>query len=325
MFADETVTFIAPKPVHLLPATEPAVGRLTVVDIGVEIDRQPVVERLDPDDVAGLWPVPGPADDKYSRGVLGIVAGGEGYTGARCWRSRRRSARARGWCVTSAHRRRPCSFARRCLRPSSARAGCRRGSSGRASTSARPARTRGPRPPPGRRSPARPVSWTRAAWTCSTPRAAARAEPPTLLTPHAGELARLLDPTRRPRRRRPRERGRPAARARPGLADLTNSTVLLKGATTLVVPPGRRVGRCAPRPTRRRGWRRPGRRRARRAARHPARRRASPPDSRAPRGPGARHGRRPRQPRRPGAGAEVAHAIPGAVAHLLRRARDPGS
>src|SRR5665811_373303 len=28
VFADETVTFIVPKPVHLLPATEPAVGRL---------------------------------------------------------------------------------------------------------------------------------------------------------------------------------------------------------------------------------------------------------------------------------------------------------
>ena len=82
VFADETVTFGVPKPVHLLPATEPAVGRLTVVDIGVEIARQPVVERLTPDDVPWLWPVPGPADDKYSRGVLGIVAGGEGYTGA---------------------------------------------------------------------------------------------------------------------------------------------------------------------------------------------------------------------------------------------------
>ncbi|MEP7369246.1 MAG: NAD(P)H-hydrate epimerase, partial [Dermatophilaceae bacterium] len=82
VFADETVTFIVPKPVHLLPATEPAVGRLTVVDIGVEIGGTPVVERVTPEDVAWLWPRPGPSDDKYSRGVLGIVAGGEGYTGA---------------------------------------------------------------------------------------------------------------------------------------------------------------------------------------------------------------------------------------------------
>src|SRR5665648_559808 len=82
VFADETVTFIAAKPVHLLPATEPAVGRLTVLDIGVRIGGKPVVERVTDDDVSWLWPRPGPADDKYSRGVLGIVAGGENYTGA---------------------------------------------------------------------------------------------------------------------------------------------------------------------------------------------------------------------------------------------------
>src|SRR6478752_4623084 len=34
VFADETVTFGVAKPVHLLPATESAVGRLTVVAIG---------------------------------------------------------------------------------------------------------------------------------------------------------------------------------------------------------------------------------------------------------------------------------------------------
>jgi len=80
--ADETVTFIAAKPVHLLPATEPAVGRLTVMDIGVEIVGRPAVERLTPQDLTWLWPRPGPADNKYSRGVLGIVAGGERFTGA---------------------------------------------------------------------------------------------------------------------------------------------------------------------------------------------------------------------------------------------------
>ena len=39
VFADETVTFGVAKPVHLLPATEPAVGRLTVVDIGLDLAR----------------------------------------------------------------------------------------------------------------------------------------------------------------------------------------------------------------------------------------------------------------------------------------------
>lgn len=67
---------------HLLPPTEQACGILTVVDIGLELAADPVVLRLDHDDVAALWPVPTPADDKYSRGVVGVVAGGEAYTGA---------------------------------------------------------------------------------------------------------------------------------------------------------------------------------------------------------------------------------------------------
>jgi len=83
VWADETVTFGTPKPVHLLPAGEAATGRLTVVDIGIDVDEVPAaVERLTWDDVADLWPVPGRDDDKYSRGVLGVVAGSEAYPGA---------------------------------------------------------------------------------------------------------------------------------------------------------------------------------------------------------------------------------------------------
>jgi hydroxyethylthiazole kinase-like uncharacterized protein yjeF len=110
VFADETVTFGVAKPVHLLPATEPAVGRLSVVDIGVALGGsppptsrftefrssasaetgqyggweagRPVVERLTFDDVRRLWPIPGPTSDKYSRGVVGIVAGTPTYPGA---------------------------------------------------------------------------------------------------------------------------------------------------------------------------------------------------------------------------------------------------
>jgi len=88
VWADETVTFGVPKPAHLLPAGEAATGRLTVVDIGLSAAPPSAegggaaVERLGFDDVAELWPVPGPADDKYSRGVVGIIAGGETYSGA---------------------------------------------------------------------------------------------------------------------------------------------------------------------------------------------------------------------------------------------------
>lgn len=80
--ADETVTFSLLKPVHLLPATQAACGLLTVIDIGVPEPAAPAVERLTFQDAAELWPVPGPTDDKYSRGVLGTIAGGEHYTGA---------------------------------------------------------------------------------------------------------------------------------------------------------------------------------------------------------------------------------------------------
>lgn len=81
VWADETVTFGVPKPVHLL-GTADRCGALTVVDIGLAMTTPPTAERLEHDDVARLWPAPEPTDDKYARGVLGIVAGGQGYTGA---------------------------------------------------------------------------------------------------------------------------------------------------------------------------------------------------------------------------------------------------
>lgn len=82
VYADETVTFSLAKPVHLLPAAESACGLLTVVDIGLTPPERAAVSRLTFADVASLWPTPGPEDDKYSRGVLGVVSGGEHYTGA---------------------------------------------------------------------------------------------------------------------------------------------------------------------------------------------------------------------------------------------------
>lgn len=82
IFADETVTFSLAKPVHLMPATEQAIGLLTVLDIGVTDPERAAVQRFSHADVAGSWPVPAPGDDKYSRGVLGVITGGEHYTGA---------------------------------------------------------------------------------------------------------------------------------------------------------------------------------------------------------------------------------------------------
>lgn len=82
VFADETVTFGVAKPLHLLPNTEPAVGLLTVVDIGLDVTSAPAVERMEHDDVADLWPLPSGRDHKYSRGVVGVIAGSESFPGA---------------------------------------------------------------------------------------------------------------------------------------------------------------------------------------------------------------------------------------------------
>lgn len=77
-----TVTFGAAKPGLLLPPASRRTGRLEVVDLGLPLPARPAVARLAPADVAALWPVPGPEDHKYSRGVLGVVAGTPAYPGA---------------------------------------------------------------------------------------------------------------------------------------------------------------------------------------------------------------------------------------------------
>ncbi|HEX8972573.1 ADP-dependent NAD(P)H-hydrate dehydratase, partial [Oryzihumus sp.] len=60
---------------------------------------------------------------------------------------------------------------------------------------------------------------------------------PTMLTPHAGELARALSRLTGREVTRAKVSGAPVTHARE-LADRTGGTVLLKGSTTLVVPPG---------------------------------------------------------------------------------------
>ncbi|GAA1188312.1 NAD(P)H-hydrate epimerase [Pseudonocardia alaniniphila] len=79
--ATATVTFGALKPVHVLAAHR--CGEVHLVDIGLgPLLPGPYAEVLDPADVAARWPVPGPADDKYTQGVVGIAAGSATYPGA---------------------------------------------------------------------------------------------------------------------------------------------------------------------------------------------------------------------------------------------------
>lgn len=74
-----TVTFSERRIAHVLAA--PQCGRIVVVDIGIE-GRDPALRQFTDAEVAQLWPVPGPSDDKYSQGVVGIVAGSARYPGA---------------------------------------------------------------------------------------------------------------------------------------------------------------------------------------------------------------------------------------------------
>lgn len=78
-----TVAFGALKPVHALAPAR--CGRIELIDIGPAFPSDRSTGELlayDDADLAALWPVPGPADDKYSLGVLGVVAGGATYPGA---------------------------------------------------------------------------------------------------------------------------------------------------------------------------------------------------------------------------------------------------
>lgn len=105
--ADRTVTFGALKPGLLLPPAAHLAGDVELVDVGfptvagaegwsgsvwgVATGRHAMsgtdpasgrVRRMEPADVAGLWPVPSPHDHKYTRGVVGVIAGTSTYPGA---------------------------------------------------------------------------------------------------------------------------------------------------------------------------------------------------------------------------------------------------
>lgn len=82
--ARETVTFGAVKTGLLLPGGADLAGTVHLVDIGLgpHLPARPALERLETADAAELWPTPGRGDDKYSRGVVEIAAGSETYPGA---------------------------------------------------------------------------------------------------------------------------------------------------------------------------------------------------------------------------------------------------
>ena len=81
--ADVTVTFGALKPGLLVGAGAQHCGEVRLVDIGLERHLPPAsVFVLEADDVAAELTPPGEADDKYTRGVVGVVSGSASYPGA---------------------------------------------------------------------------------------------------------------------------------------------------------------------------------------------------------------------------------------------------
>ncbi|PUB30027.1 hydroxyethylthiazole kinase-like uncharacterized protein yjeF/hydroxyethylthiazole kinase-like uncharacterized protein yjeF [Promicromonospora sp. AC04] len=105
--ADRTVTFGALKPGLLLPPAAHLAGEVELIDVGfptasgsdpwasaaqrVAMGRHAMggddtgsgkVQRLEPADVAALWPAPTAHDHKYTRGVVGVIAGTGTYPGA---------------------------------------------------------------------------------------------------------------------------------------------------------------------------------------------------------------------------------------------------
>ncbi|HUJ08371.1 MAG TPA: NAD(P)H-hydrate dehydratase [Streptosporangiaceae bacterium] len=84
IMADVTVTFGTIKPGLLIDPGAGYAGTVELVDIGLgpHLPASPAVCALQLADAGALLPRPGAESDKYRRGVLGVLAGSQRYTGA---------------------------------------------------------------------------------------------------------------------------------------------------------------------------------------------------------------------------------------------------
>jgi hydroxyethylthiazole kinase-like uncharacterized protein yjeF len=82
--ADVTVTFGTHKPGLFVDPGAAHAGVVEFVDIGLEFPRsvEPILENLQGEDVRALLPTPSRSSHKYSRGVVGLAVGSERYPGA---------------------------------------------------------------------------------------------------------------------------------------------------------------------------------------------------------------------------------------------------
>jgi ADP-dependent NAD(P)H-hydrate dehydratase / NAD(P)H-hydrate epimerase len=82
--ADVTVTFGAIKPGLLIDPGAGHAGTVELVDIGLRpyLEGEPAALAPQRDDISERLPRPGPESDKYRRGVLGLLAGSDRFAGA---------------------------------------------------------------------------------------------------------------------------------------------------------------------------------------------------------------------------------------------------
>jgi ADP-dependent NAD(P)H-hydrate dehydratase / NAD(P)H-hydrate epimerase len=82
--ADVTVTFGTSKPGLLIDPGAQHAGVVELVDIGLgpHLLEPPDASAPQRDDIRALIPRPGPESDKYRRGVVGLLAGSDRFTGA---------------------------------------------------------------------------------------------------------------------------------------------------------------------------------------------------------------------------------------------------
>jgi hydroxyethylthiazole kinase-like uncharacterized protein yjeF len=232
--ADLTVTFGAAKAGLLADPGADHTGRVQVVPIGIEEHLPwPALRRFEPPDLALLLPQPGRRSHKYTRGVLGVVAGSADYPGAAVLACRGALAAGAGMVRYLG----PPEVAD-LVRQSCPEVVC---STGSVADTRVQAWLVGPGMGPGD-----PDQLQRArdaiesglpviADAGALPALPDVLGPQVMLTPHAGELASLLD-------RLGADYDRSAVEANTlgavrQAAVLTEATVLLKGATTLVASP----------------------------------------------------------------------------------------
>ncbi|KWX02663.1 Carbohydrate kinase [Carbonactinospora thermoautotrophica] len=234
--ADVTVTFGTYKPGLLVDPGASHAGVVELVDIGLGpyLPAEPTVAALQAGDVARLLPELSAETDKYRRGVVGVVAGSDRFPGAAVLTVGGALYGAAGYVRLAAPRRVIDLVLQRW--PETVCSEARPGEAGRVQ-----AWVVGPGM--GTDEVARdrlaevlasdvPVLVDADGLTLLGKYFGGRADrsAPTVLTPHAGECARLLGAERADVEARRLEHTRQ-------LAERTGATVLLKGSTTLVADP----------------------------------------------------------------------------------------